>query len=280
MVKSEEVYSESKNFIVIGVLFTLCVLINISLNNSLSENQSTSNPYIVDANGQQQQPVNQSFINTNLEKLKNNFFYVKSGYLLVPVNFATQENNILNNMIYDDDQNALFILLNPSHSNETDLLIQIPRYILDSKTPENKDNNFTVLIDGKPSKYIEITSQNGSGNASSSSSGPKTRSNSSAASAAADHSPIYNTFNDIPNRKLLIDFQKDAKVIEIAGADLSKSQSQSQIQSQNVDNSIITPIVSAIIGISLATLLYILYKKGKRFVGIFKFKTSKQGENK
>ena len=89
---------------------------------------------------------------------------------MVPVNFLTPEDNILNNIIYDDDQNALFILLNPLPSNETNLLIQIPRYILDSKTPENKDNNFTVLIDDKPSKYTEITSKNESGNISKSSS--------------------------------------------------------------------------------------------------------------
>jgi hypothetical protein len=281
--KAEKNYFDSKKFIAILALSTLCVLINISLNNSLSENHSTSNPYLVNANGQQQQTVNQSFINTNLEKLKNNFFYVKTNYLLVPVNFVTQEDNILNNIIYDDDQNALFILMNPLPSNKTDLLVQIPRYILDSKTPENKDNNFTVLIDGKPSKYTEITSRNESGSISSSISGPNIRSNSSPEEASADHSPIDITFNDIPNRKLLIDFQKDTKVIKIAGTDLSKTQSQSQNQSQNqnVYFSIITLIISAIIGISLATIIYILYKKGKiRFGEIFKFKSNKQGENK
>jgi len=277
LVKAEKIYSESKKFIVILALSALCVLINFSINNSLSENQSTSNPYIANANGQQQQTVDQSFINTNLEKLKNNFFYVKTNYLLIPVNFVTQEDNILNNIIYDDDQNALFILMNPLPSNETDLLIQIPRYVLDSKTPENKDNNFTVLIDGKPSKYTEIASRNESGSISSPISGPNIRSNSSPEEAAADHSPIDDTFNDIPNRKLLIDFQKDTKVIKIAGTDLSKTQNQTQ----NLHFSIITLIISAIIGISLATIIYILYKKGKiRFGEIFKFKRNKHGENK
>jgi uncharacterized membrane protein affecting hemolysin expression len=76
---------------------------------------------------------------------------------------------------------------------------------------------------------------------------------------------------------LLIDFQKDTKVIKIAGTDLSKTQNQTQ----NVHFSIITLIISAIIGISLATTIYILYKKGKiRFGEIFKFKSNKQGENK
>jgi hypothetical protein len=279
--KAEKNYIDSKKFIVILALSTICVLINISLNNSLSENHSSSNPYIVNAIGQQQQTVSQSFLNTDLEKLKNNFFYVKTNYLLIPVNFVTQEDNILNNIIYDDDQNALFILMNPLPSNETNLLVQIPRYIIDSKTPENKDNDFTVLIDGKPSKYTEIISRNESGNISSSISGPNISSNSSQEEAPADHRSIDNTFNDIPNRKLLIDFQKDTKVIKIAGTDLSKTQNQNQNQNQSVYFSIITLIISAIIGISVATIIYILYKKGKiRFGEIFKFKRNKQSENK
>ncbi len=281
MEKAEKNYIDSKKFIAILALSTICVLINISLTNSLAENHSSSNPYIVNAIGQQQQTVNQSFINTDLEKLKNNFFYVKTNYLLIPVNFVTQEDNILNNIIYDEDQNALFIVMNPLPSNETNLLIQIPRYIIDSKTPENKDNDFTVLIDGKPSKYTEIISRNESGNISSSISGPNIRSNSSQEEAPAGHSSIDNTFNDIPNRKLLIDFQKDTKVIKIAGTDLSKTQNQNQNQNQNVYFSIITLIISAIIGISVATIIYILYKKGKiRFGEIFKFKRNKPGENK
>ena len=281
MEKAEKNYIDSKKFIAILALSTICVLINISLTNSLAESHSSSNPYIVNAIKQQQQTVNQSFINTDLEKLKNNFFYVKTNNLLIPVNFVTQEDNILNNIIYDEDQNALFILMNPLPSNETNLLIQIPRYIIDSKTPENKDNDFTVLIDGKPSKYTEIISRNESGNISSSISGPNIRSNSSQEEAPAGHSSIDNTFNDIPNRKLLIDFQKDTKVIKIAGTDLSKTQNQNQNQNQNVYFSIITLIISAIIGISVATIIYILYKKGKiRFGEIFKFKRHRQGENK
>jgi hypothetical protein len=79
----------------------------------------------------------------------------------------------------------------------------------------------------------------------------------------------------------LIDFQKDTKVIKIAGTDLSKTQNQNQNQNQNVYFSIITLIISTIIGISVATITYILYKKGKiRFGEIFKFKRNKPGENK
>ena len=226
MVKAEKFYFDAEKFFGILVFFTICIIINTGINNSFSENQSISNLNAANAKEQQQQTANQSFINTNLEKLKHNFFYVKTNDLLVPVNFLTPEDNILNNIIYDDDQNALFILLNPLPSNETNLLIQIPRYILDSKTPENKDSNFTVLIDDKPSKYTEITSKNESGNISRSSS------SSAAAAAAADYNSIDNTFNDIPNRKLLIDFQKDAKVIKIEGTDLSKTQNQTQMDVQ------------------------------------------------
>ncbi len=217
---------KAEKFFGILVFFTLCIVTNTGINNSFPENQSFSNLNASNAKEQQQQTVNQSFINTNLEKLKHNFFYIKTNDLLVPVNFLTPEDNILNSIVYDDDQNALFILLNPLPSNGTNLLIQIPRYILDSKTPENKDNNFTVLIDDKPSKYTEITSKNESGNISRSS---------SAAAAAADYNSIDNTFSDSPNRKLLIDFQKDAKVIKIEGTDLSKTQNQTQMDVQ-VDN--------------------------------------------
>ena len=219
---------KAEKFFGILVFFTLCIVTNTGINNSFSENQSFSNLNAANAKEQQQQTVNQSFINTNLEKLKHNFFYIKTNDLLVPVNFLTPEDNILNSIVYDDDQNALFILLNPLPSNETNLLIQIPRYMLDSKTPENKDNNFTVLIDDKPSKYTEITSKNESGNISRST---------AAAAAAADYNSIDNTFNDIPNRKLLIDFQKDAKVIKIEGTDLSKTQNQTQMDVQ-VDNGV------------------------------------------
>ena len=51
------------------------------------------------------------------------------------------------------------MILNKPSFNENSLILQIPRDILDSKTQDNKDNNFTVLINNKPSKYLEINNK-------------------------------------------------------------------------------------------------------------------------
>ena len=80
------------------------------------------------------------------------------------------------------------------------LIVQIPRSIIDSKTPANQDNRFEVLVDDKPSKFSEITHTNDSDNA-----------------TALDNETINSFFNDIHNRELSIEFGKDAKVIEISG---------------------------------------------------------------
>ncbi len=125
------------------------------------------------------------------------------------------------------------------------LFIQIPRSILDSKTPDNKDNRFEVLVDDKPSNFVEITPTNNS-------------------NLTTNNKTINSFFNDIPNRELSIGFGKDTKVIKISGSDLSTKQkhTQNQIHPQTDWFNIIIPIVS----ISLAILLVIIiffYKKGK-----------------
>ncbi len=115
-------------------------------------------------------------------------------------------------------------MLNPLIFNFSSLVIQIPRDILDSKTPENKDSNFTVLIDGKPSKFSEITPVNEKEKE-----GQK-NSNSSTTNTATQNRTKNNFFGDIPNRALLIEFGKDTKVIEIIGNDLPKNKQQVYIQ--------------------------------------------------
>ena len=130
--------------------------------------------------------------------------------LFVPINFFTEEKNILNNVIYEKDRKSLILILNPLNLNNNSIVIQIPRSILDSKTPDNKDNRFEVLVDDKPSKFSEITPTNDS-------------------NSTAYNKTINSFFNDIPNRELSIGFGKDTKVIKISGADLSTTQKQIQI---------------------------------------------------
>ena len=105
---------------------------------------------------------------------------------------------------------TLELFLSPFYI-EGNLLIQIPRDILDSKKQDNKDNNFTVLINNKPSKYLEINN--------------KTISDINL-NPDVDIQDIKNALNNTDNRILSIKFDKDSKVIRISGVDLSANQSK------------------------------------------------------
>jgi hypothetical protein len=232
-----------KNILLILVFFVLIIFINLNINNSFPDDLSKSN---LNSNKLNQTTItNQSSTNSKLYELNNNFFYLKTNGLSVPINFFTEEKNILNNVIYEKDRKSLILILNPLNLNNNSIIIQIPRSILDSKTSDNKDNRFEVLVDDKPSKFLEITPTNDSN--------------------STTHNKTINSFlNDIPNRELSIGFEKDTKVIKISGADLSTTQKQNQKQTHPQTDwlNIIIPIVS----LSLAVLLVIIiffYKKGK-----------------
>ena len=75
--------------------------------------------------------------------------YIEGGYL---TDINLRQNS------FKRENKTIELFLNPFNI-DGNLLIQIPRDILDSKTQDNKDNNFTVLVNDKPSKYLEINNK-------------------------------------------------------------------------------------------------------------------------
>ncbi|MER5176309.1 MAG: hypothetical protein ABJB73_11135, partial [Candidatus Nitrosocosmicus sp.] len=158
MVKVKKFYFDLTTLLLILVFLVLIIFININLNNSFSKNQSKT--YLRSVDLKQHLITNQSFTNSNLHNLTHNFFYLKINNLFVPINFVNKDKSILNNAIYEKYKNSLILILNPLTHNNNNIIIQIPRNIIDSKTSDNKDNKFTVLIDNKPSKFLEIIHKN------------------------------------------------------------------------------------------------------------------------
>ena len=187
---------------IICIIFILMIIfINSNIKNSFSMN--ISNQGINFSSGNQSLEVDQSSIK-NLREL-NNFFYLKYNHVFIPINFVT-EKNTLNNIIYIKDK-KLILLLNPLIDNNNNLVIQIPRNILDSKTADNKDSNFTVLINNEATKFSELT----------------------------DKKPLNNS-SYTPNRELSIKFGKDTKVIEIEGVNLYKIKIENSINNNSEIN--------------------------------------------
>ena len=189
------------------LIFSFVLIIIISfINNSFSENQLKI--------GLNNSKINQDSSSTLIlanSQLKGNFFFIKDNGFFIPINFFSNNKNLLNNIIYEKDKNHLTLILNQPSFNENSLILQIPREILDSKTQDNKDNNFTVLVNDKPSEYIEINNK----------STPGTTINSD-----EDVQDIKNALNNTNNRIISIKFDKDSKVIRILGMDLSGNQSK------------------------------------------------------
>ena len=98
-----------------------------------------------------------------------------------------------------------------SYNENGELSIDLPRNIIDSRIDE-KDKNFTVLVNNQPAKYQEIIDKNNSNIH------LQCRSNTS--------SGEYTLDND--SRKLVIEFGKDARVIKIIGTELNNITSQNQ----------------------------------------------------
>jgi hypothetical protein len=193
------------------------------------------------------------------QNTKNKFFYLKTNNMLIPLNFFASYENLINNVVYEKEKNTLLLILNPINSNNNingSITIQLPRSVIDSKTQDNKDNNFTVLLDNKPSKYLELDDKKFLGKV----------------------SDIENTVDNIVNntndRVLLIKFDKDTKVIKISGTDTSKNQNQIQIKNHPaVDETHFIIIIFFLIATPL--IIYLFYRKKKIGLNFFKFKINK-----
>ncbi len=141
-----------------------------------------------------------------------------------------------------------------SYDENGELSIDLPRNIIDSRIDE-KDKNFTVLVNNQPAKYQEIIDKNNSNTSS-----PSIGSNTS--------SGEYTLDND--SRKLVIEFGKDARVIKIIGTELNNITSQNQsgsdiakfnnIKSDDQNPFFMIPIISFILGI-IMVVVYFMYRK-------------------
>src|SRR5919107_1941169 len=138
------------------MLFVIIIFNNVHTNDIFSEDKSDSH-FIENNSLNKDKNSNQSLLNAQPNNYKHYYLYIDTGGLSIPIGFFALEKNMFNNVIYDKENNSITLILNPSIFNHSNLVIQIPRSVMDSKTPENKDRNFTVLVDGKPSKFSEIT---------------------------------------------------------------------------------------------------------------------------
>ena len=141
---------------------------------------------------------------------KNDIYYqVKINNILNPISISDVGFRI-NNILYDNDQRSIILVLNPGQSKLDSVVIGLPRNIIDSRIDE-RDKNFTVLVNNQPAKYQEIIDKN--------------KSNISSPSVGSNISSWEYTL-DNDSRKLIIEFGKDARVIKIIGTELNNITSQ------------------------------------------------------
>jgi hypothetical protein len=163
-----------------------------------------------------------------------------------------------------EDNRTLFLSISP-YSNNGNLIIDIPRIILDSKVNGN-DKNFTVMVDDQPARFLELKN-------------------------SIEEKPISNNMtdnisaiqysNNTESRKLMVEFEQNTKIIKISGTDTIKSNNQSKdddtrnnmILRENKDVlNILFPIISLIVVLG-GILLYFFLRKNKIYLmKIFKSK--------
>ena len=198
--------------ILILLVFIVIAFFNFNEINSFSENK-------LDSHIDLDKSILPTFQNKNQDLIKNRFFYLELNKMSIPINFFSIQDNLINNVIYEKDKNSLILILNPTNFNNNSLIIDLPRSIINAKNQDNKDNNFTVLLDNKSSKYLEIHDKK---------------------NLDKILNPIYNintignTFDNANDRELLIQFDKDTKVIKIIGSNMSRDQNQIQIQQKSI----------------------------------------------
>ncbi|HET8793478.1 MAG TPA: hypothetical protein VFM31_06775 [Nitrososphaeraceae archaeon] len=216
---------------------------------------------------------NSILLNGSNKEVSNNtilLYQVKIGNSLYPVEISSSGRQV-NNLLYDTDEKSLVLIMEPPDINNTSnngtLDIEIPRVILNSQI--NKiDQNFTVTIDGHPTKFKETT---------------KKIISSIKSNSTKDNTTSLENINQIgDNRKLAIEFAQDSKIIKITGMDINEprnqvnqnNQSSMTGQSSTLNNeeqqNILIAIISASTGVIVA-FIYTLYSKNK-----IKFKRSKK----
>jgi hypothetical protein len=181
------------------------------------------------------------------QSFKNDMYYqVKTGGILNPISISNIGVRI-NNILYDNDQRSIILVLTPDQNKSGIVEIELPRNIIDSRIDE-KDKNFTVLVNNQPAKYQEIIDKNNS----SISSGEYTL--------------------DKDSRKLVIEFGKDARVIKIIGTELNNITNQNQsdldisksndIQDGDQNPFLLIPMISFILGVIIVVVYFMHRKRG------------------
>ncbi|KAA2281960.1 MAG: hypothetical protein AB7V56_01925 [Candidatus Nitrosocosmicus sp.] len=160
---------------------------------------------------------NSILLNGSNKEVSNNtilLYQVKIGNSLYPVEISSSGRQV-NNLLYDTDEKSLVLIMEPPDINNTSnngtLDIEIPRVILNSQI--NKiDQNFTVTIDGHPTKFKETT---------------KKIISSIKSNSTKDNTTSLENINQIgDNRKLAIEFAQDSKIIKITGMDINEPRNQ------------------------------------------------------
>ena len=96
MVKETRYYYDINNILIFSFIL---IIITSFINNSFSENQSKISLNNDNNNNKINQDSNSTQILAN-SKIKWNFFYINDNDLFIPINFFSNNKNLLNNIIY------------------------------------------------------------------------------------------------------------------------------------------------------------------------------------
>lgn len=194
-------------------------------------------------------------IQTNTtESLHDIYYQIKVGNTIRPIMISSYE-NLVSNINYDSEEKSIVLVISSLNAKADNLVIDIPRIILDSKA-NGIDKNFTVMVDDQPARFLELSNSNEE----------KRISNSITNSTSATQ-----LSNNTDSRKLIVEFEPNTKIIKISGTDTTNSNNQSKTENKKSNlivegdkGSIDTvfPIVFAI-AISGSVLLYYFYRKNK-----------------
>lgn len=186
------------------------------------------------------------------------YYQVKIGDIIKPVMISSYGNQV-SGLSYDDEENSIILLLNPLTSKGNNMWVDIPRDILDSKLNGN-DKNFTVMIDDKPAKFLEITNNS------------KVN---SVSNRHLDNISKIQYSNNTDTRELMIEYGADSKIIKISGTDTNNLSNKSQGIDTERDKTtkdrygqqdIFFPIIYIIMAAAGIAIFYLLYRKNKNLL--------------
>lgn len=182
----------------------------------------------------------------------DDYYQIPINDILFPLQIQTNNHNPINNIDFDEKSKTINIFINPLSSTNNKIDIGIPRSILDSKTIEGKDKNFNVTINNKPVKFLEINNTDKRHNYISNDEMKRTG----------------NLTTNTDNRNLIIDFDKNSKIIRITGTNISTLKNIQQNGEKHTEESIkfIITIFSIICGIGIGLGYFISRKRKYSFV--------------